>query len=166
VTREINRRKCSSLMWGASKKVEFGITLNMNRRWIQWRKSGLKSGGTTNPWRALEILKKPQKSGRDNLYKRPLTANSGRESSPASPLDLRPWVDKSKCKASNCTTCIKGKNATNLMNHLVSKHKELAAAVEKRGSTCAGSVVSTSFRSLCGARIFCLWGPDNGKEKG
>jgi hypothetical protein len=74
-------------------------------------------------------------------------------------------VDKSKCKASNCTTCIKGKNATNLMNHLVSKHKEHAAAVEKRGSTCAGSVVSTSFRSLCGARIFCLWGPENGKEK-
>jgi hypothetical protein len=28
-------------------------------------------------------------------------------------------VDKSKCKAANCTTCIKGKNATNLMNHLL-----------------------------------------------
>jgi hypothetical protein len=68
-------------------------------------------------------------------------------------------------QTSNCTTCIKGKNATSLMNHLVSQHKELAAAVEKQGSPCAGSVVSTSFRILCGARIFCLWGPDNGKEK-
>jgi carbonic anhydrase len=47
-------------------------------------------------------------------------------------FEYEPSVDKSKCKASNCTTCIKGKNATNLMNHLVSKHKELAAAVEKR----------------------------------
>jgi hypothetical protein len=165
VTREISRRKCSSLMWGASKKVEFGITLNMNRRWIQCRKSGLKSGVGTNPWRALEILKNHKNLGGTTCISVPPLQILG-GFVPRVPLDLRPWVDKSKCKASNCTTCIKGKNATNLMNHLVSKHKELAAAVEKRGSTCAGSVVSTSFRSLCGARIFCLWGPDNGKEKG
>lgn len=46
-------------------------------------------------------------------------------------FDYEPSTDKSKCKAPNCTTKIKGKNATNMMNHLVSKHKELAAAVDK-----------------------------------
>jgi hypothetical protein len=34
---------------------------------VQWRRSGLKSGGGTNPWRALEILKH-DKNLWDNLY--------------------------------------------------------------------------------------------------
>ena len=46
-------------------------------------------------------------------------------------FDYEPSTDKSQCKAPTCTTKIKGKNATNMMNHLASKHKELAAAVDK-----------------------------------
>ena len=46
-------------------------------------------------------------------------------------FDFEPSSNKSKCKAPDCGTCIKGKNATNLFNHLASKHKGLAAAVEK-----------------------------------
>ena len=39
-------------------------------------------------------------------------------------------VDKSYCKVEDCGSAIKGKNATNLVNHLKSKHKETAVELE------------------------------------
>jgi hypothetical protein len=39
-------------------------------------------------------------------------------------------IDKSKCQIDSCDTTIKGKNATNLVNHLKSKHKSIAAELE------------------------------------
>ena len=39
-------------------------------------------------------------------------------------------VDKSCCKVEDCGSAIKGKNATNLVNHLKSKHKETAVDLE------------------------------------
>ena len=54
--------------------------------------------------------------------------NSGRkqESSVWKYFDYELSVDKSKCKIENCGSFLKGKNATNLMNHLKSKHNEIA----------------------------------------
>jgi len=57
--------------------------------------------------------------------------NSGRK------LDSAVWqhfeyeksTDKSRCLAPACGAYLKGKNATNLINHLKSKHKELTEAV-------------------------------------
>jgi hypothetical protein len=52
---------------------------------VQWRRSGLKSAGGTNPWRALEILKNDKNLGGQPVLASP-TANSGG----TSPRDLRP----------------------------------------------------------------------------
>jgi hypothetical protein len=57
---------------------------------LQWRKSGLKSGGGTNPWRALEVLKNDKNLG-DNLNKRPPHCHILGGFVPPSPRDLRPW---------------------------------------------------------------------------
>jgi hypothetical protein len=67
-----------------------GVGGNGNSRWMmdgQWRRSGLKSGGT-NPWRALEILKNDKNLGGQPVLASP-TANSG-GIRPPSPRDLRP----------------------------------------------------------------------------
>jgi hypothetical protein len=59
---------------------------NGNSRWMmdgQWRRSGLKSGGT-NPWRALEILKNDKIWG-DNLLASPHCKFWG-DSSPVPPV--------------------------------------------------------------------------------
>ena len=54
--------------------------------------------------------------------------NSGRkqESGVWKHFDYDTAADKSKCKVVDCGVSIKGKNATNLMNHLKSKHKDIA----------------------------------------
>ena len=39
-------------------------------------------------------------------------------------------IDKSKCQVDGCDTSIKGKNATNLVNYLKSRHKSIAAELE------------------------------------
>jgi hypothetical protein len=48
-------------------------------------------------------------------------------------FDFDASTDKSRCKVEGCVGAIKGKNATNLVNHLKSKHKDIpsSAAEEK-----------------------------------
>lgn len=54
--------------------------------------------------------------------------NSGRkqESGVWKHFEYDTSTDKSKCKVLDCGVSLKGKNATNLMNHLKSKHKDIA----------------------------------------
>ena len=59
--------------------------------------------------------------------------NSGRktESGVWRYFDYDSSVDKSRCKAPDCSGVLKGKNATNLLTHLRSKHKDIAAELDK-----------------------------------
>lgn len=60
--------------------------------------------------------------------------NSGRkqESGVWKHFEYEASVDKSKCSVEGCCAAIKGKNATNLMNHLKSKHKDIADSLKMK----------------------------------
>ena len=59
--------------------------------------------------------------------------NSGRkaESGVWRYFDYDTSADKSRCKAADCGGVLKGKNATNLLTHLRSKHKDIAEELDK-----------------------------------
>lgn len=87
--------------------------------------------------------------------------NSGRkqESGVWKHFDYDTSADKSKCKVQDCGVSIKGKNATNLMNHLKSKHKDIVkslnVAVKENQQKDQGiqSVLKVCWIAL----LFCLW---------